>query len=161
MVRATAKAAGGRVWILTDRGAFRSTTTGFEPLEVGPRRLEPRQPPVQGGARITALASDSLGHIWVGTDRGVYITNSEEWWQKLGRADGVPYENITCLHIAPGGDVWAGTNEGAWRLRDGYFRYFWGRHGSVTTTSRRSGPIARGAPGSKPRPESPASKRSR
>ena len=24
-------------------------------------------------------------------------------------------------------DVWAGTAEGAWRLRDGQFRYFWGR----------------------------------
>ncbi len=51
VVRQTAKAAGGRVWILTDRGAFRSTTTGFEPLEVGPRRLEPRQLPAQGGAQ--------------------------------------------------------------------------------------------------------------
>jgi Two component regulator propeller len=127
VVRATARAAGGRVWILTDRGPFRSTATGFEPLESGPRRLEPRQPAVRGGARITALASDRSGHIWVGTDRGVYITNGEDWWQRLGGADGVPNESITCLHIAPGGDVWAGTSEGAWRLRDGHFRYFWGR----------------------------------
>src|SRR5262249_1646174 len=36
-------------------------------------------------------------------------------------------EVMTCLHLAPNGDVWGGTAEGAWRLRDGRFRYFWGR----------------------------------
>src|SRR5262249_25113435 len=40
---------------------------------------------------------------------------------------GVPFERINCLHLAAGGDVWAGTPEGAWRLRDGRFRYFWGK----------------------------------
>jgi hypothetical protein len=34
---------------------------------------------------------------------------------------------MTCLHLAPNGDVWGGTPEGAWRLRGGQFRYFWGR----------------------------------
>ena len=33
---------------------------------------------------------------------------------------------MTCLHLADNGDVWGGTNEGAWRLRNGQFRYFWG-----------------------------------
>jgi hypothetical protein len=126
-VIATARAASGRIWLLTDRGAFRSTGAGYEPLAVGARRLEPGQPPVPATARITALAADPLGHIWAGTDRGVYITNGEEWWQELGRHDGVPYEIIKCLHLAKNGDVWAGTPEGAWRLRDGHFRYFWGK----------------------------------
>ena len=126
-VTATAKTGGGRIWLLTDKGPFRSSATGFEPLVVGPRQLEPGQPAVVGNPRITALVADQLDHIWVGTESGVFITDGKEWWQKLDRQDGVPFERISCLHLAPNGDVWAGTSEGAWRLRDGRFRYFWGK----------------------------------
>jgi ligand-binding sensor domain-containing protein len=121
-VLSTAKAASGRVWLLTDHGAFRSTTGGYEPLGIGPRQREPGQPDVRSDARITALAADPIGHIWVGTERGVYQSDGEQWWHELRGRDGVPYERITCLHIAPRGDVWAGTPEGAWRMQDGRFR---------------------------------------
>jgi hypothetical protein len=126
-IRATAMTRGGRLWILTDRGAFRSTESRFEPLLVGPRQREPGQPDVHSDAPINALVADKIGHIWIGTDRGVYITDGKDWWHKLGSQDGVPYEKIQCLHLAPNGDLWAGTPEGAWRLRDGRFRYFWGK----------------------------------
>ena len=126
-VLAAAKAADGTVWVLTDQGPLRSTATGFDPLEIGPRRPEPGQPQVHWNTQIRTLTSDTLGHIWVGTDRGVFISDGNQWWQKLGRHDGVPYEVVNCLHLAPNGDVWAGSPEGAWRLRDGEFRYFWGR----------------------------------
>jgi len=126
-VRSAARSASGRFWVLTDRGLFRSTPEGYEPTNVGPTLPEPGQPEVTWNARVTTLENDSLGHIWVGTDRGILLTDGEQWWQKLGREDGVPYEAIRCLHLATNGDVWAGTSEGAWRLRDGQFRYFWGR----------------------------------
>ena len=125
-VLSAARSAGGRVWVVTDRGAFRSSGETYEPLEVGPRQLEPGQPPVKAGARMVAVAADAVGHVWVATDRGLYITDGEQWWQSLDRRDGVPYESMTCLNLSPNGDVWGGTNEGAWRLRDGQFRYFWG-----------------------------------
>ena len=121
-----AKAASGRVWVVTTAGAFRSAGDHYEPLEVGPRNLEPGQPAVKASARVVAVAADGVGQVWVATNRGLYITDGEEWWQALDRADGVPYEVMTCLHLAPNGDVWGGTTEGAWRLRDGHFRYFWG-----------------------------------
>ncbi|AMV38949.1 hypothetical protein [Planctomyces sp. SH-PL62] len=126
-VLAAARAANGRVWVLTDDGPFRSTATGYEPLEVGPRHPEPGQPGVDWNTKIQTMTADPLGQIWVGTDRGVVLCDGEQWWLKLGRRDGMPFEDINCLHLAANGDVWAGTPEGAWRLRDGAFRYFWGR----------------------------------
>jgi hypothetical protein len=76
---------------------------------------------------VTAVAADRLGHLWAATDAGLYVTDGDQCWHHLGRQDGMPYEALTCLHLAANGDVWAGTPEGAWRLRQGQFRYFWGR----------------------------------
>ena len=126
-VLAAARAANGRVWVLTDGGPFRSTADGYERLEVGPRHPEPGQREVHWNTRIQTLTADPLGQIWIGTDRGVFLSDGEQWWLKLGRHDGMPYEDVRAIHLAPNGDVWGGTPEGAWRLRDGVFRYFWGR----------------------------------
>ncbi|OYT70871.1 MAG: transcriptional regulator, partial [Armatimonadetes bacterium CP1_7O] len=38
-----------------------------------------------------------------------------------------PHGFIRCLAFAPNGDLWAGTPEGACRLRDGKWSYFWGK----------------------------------
>ena len=125
-VLSAARSAGGRVWVVTDRGAFRSSGDSYRPLEVGPRQLEPGQPrSSQAPAwwRSPRTASDRSGSR---PTAGSISPTVSEWWQSLDRRDGVPYEAMTCLHLAPNGDVWGGTSEGAWRLRDGQFRYFWG-----------------------------------
>jgi hypothetical protein len=126
-VLSAARGAGGTVWVVTDQGAFSTGGDGYVPLEIGPRRPEPGQPPVRPGTRVVAVAADRLGHLWAATTTGLYATDGGGWWQRLGGQDGVPIEAMTCLHLAPNGDVWGGTSEGAWRLRDGQFRYFWGR----------------------------------
>jgi hypothetical protein len=126
-VLSAARAASGRVWVVTDQGAFSSSAAGYVPLDNRPQRLEPGQPPIRAGIRVVAVAADRQGHIWAATDAGLVVTDGNQWWQTLGRQDGVPYEAMTCLHLAPNGDVWGGTAQGAWRLRDGQFRYFWGQ----------------------------------
>jgi hypothetical protein len=126
-ILSAARGANGKVWVVTDRGALASSGGAYVPLVVGPRRPEPGQPPVRADVKVAAVAADRLGHLWAATDAGLFATDGEGWWQALDRRDGVPYEAMTCLHLAPNGDVWGGTAEGAWRLRDGQFRYFWGR----------------------------------
>lgn len=126
-IRSAAKAANGTVWVVTDRGVFSSRDGKYAPLVIGPVRPEPGQPPIRADLRVVAVAVDRLGHLWAATNAGLIVTDGEQWWQGLNRQDAVPYEIMTCLHLAPNGDIWGGTAEGAWRLRDGQFRYFWGR----------------------------------
>jgi hypothetical protein len=126
-VLSAAKAANGRVWVVTDKGAFVSEAGGYAPLKFAPQKLEPGQPAVPAEAKIVAVAADRIGHVWAATDRGLFVTNGDQWYSRLARQDGVPFEEMTCLHLAANGDLWGGTTQGAWRLRDGQFRYFWGK----------------------------------
>jgi hypothetical protein len=126
-VLSAARATGGLVWVVTDQGAFAAEGGKYSPLAMGPRTLEPGQPPVPDNLRLVAVAADRAGHLWAATDHGVFVTDGRQWWQGLRRQDDVPYEEMTCVHLAPNGDVWGGTSQGAWRLRDGEFRYFWGQ----------------------------------
>lgn len=130
-ILSAAQSSQGDVWVLTDQGPFRSPEEGgdgkYVPLEVGPRRPEPGQSPVSPFSQINQIVGDPLGHIWLATTRGVFICDGKQWRQPLNRRDGVPIDSVQCLHLAPNGDVWAGTREGAWRLRDGQYRYFWGK----------------------------------
>ncbi len=83
--------------------------------------------------------SDSLGHLWVGARSGLILGDGEGWWLSreavIASASTVslatelvpPYGNIRCLAFAPNGDLWAGTPEGACRLREGKWSYFWGK----------------------------------
>lgn len=125
IVRSAARSAGGTLWIVTDRGAFQSAGDRFEPLSL-PARLAPHQPQIKSRSTVTAVAADRRGHLWAATPVGLYATDGRSWWQVLDRSDGVPREDLLCLHLAPNGDLWAGTRAGAWRLRQGRFLYFAG-----------------------------------
>lgn len=86
--------------------------------------------------------SDSIGHLWIGARSGLILGDGAGWW--LSREAAVasdkgmlsmppqtelvpPYAPIHCLAFAPNGDLWAGTPEGACRLRNGKWSYFWGK----------------------------------
>ena len=90
-----------------------------------PRELN--EPAIPADLRVVAVAADRLGHIWAASNKGLLATDGENWWQLLTGQDGVPFEAMTCLHLASNGDVWGGTAEGAWRMHNGQFRDFWGK----------------------------------
>lgn len=77
--------------------------------------------------RFRTGLSDSIGHLWLGTPSGLVLTDGRGWWYHLRGEDGLPYEEVTCLALAPNGDVWVGTSQGACRGREGHWSYFWGK----------------------------------
>jgi hypothetical protein len=135
-VHSAAKAFGGAVWVVTDKGSYRITGNKAAPL-MTPTLFKPWQPAVMPGLKVRQVVNDAAGHVWVATSAGLYVTDGDQWWQSIDRRDGMPYENMTCVFLSPNGDVWGGTTEGAWRLRAGRFRYFWGKRwlpGNVVST---------------------------
>ena len=126
-VLSAAKSASGRIWVVTEKGAFRSEGNGFEPIVKPQKPRELNEPPILPEVRVVAVTVDRLGHIWAATTKGLLVTDGEDWWQPITCQDGVPIEAMTCLELTANGDVWGGTSEGAWRMRNGQFRYFWGR----------------------------------
>lgn len=82
--------------------------------------------PVDWGALPSPVTRDLLAlgsRLCVATDRGVAVLRGMALTSLRG-ADGLPYEDTTCL--APGfdGDLWIGTSRGAIRQTDGEFHYF-------------------------------------
>lgn len=123
-VRSAAKAGSGAILVVTDRGSYRIAGGRAQTLRE-PVRRKPMQPETTP-ALFRAVTSDADGHVWVASTNGLFVTDGDQWWQPIDHLDGVPFDRMTCLHLAANGDVWGGTTEGAFRLRAGRFRYFWG-----------------------------------
>lgn len=76
---------------------------------------------------IRSVFGDQDGHVWLATTHGAFITDGADWWQPLNAEDGMPREDLNCIAVASNGDIWGGTEAGAWRFRAGTWRYFRGR----------------------------------
>ncbi len=126
VILSAARTRRGVTWVVTDRGGFEQVNGRYQPLGP-PRVVKPHGPYVRTDTVVNCVAADSDGHIWAGTTTGVYVTDGGIVWHGLERADGMPIEDVRTLLIARNGDVWGGTEQGAWRLRDGRFRYFYGQ----------------------------------
>jgi hypothetical protein len=99
-------------WFGTDHGLF------FRTKSTGPvQRHEPYGVEGPLATRITALARDSRGVIWVGTPLGLSLRNPEGHWSHVRGREGLPVEDITALAIDRRDNVWIGTSKGAVRYR--------------------------------------------
>ncbi|UCH34836.1 MAG: hypothetical protein JSV65_00335 [Armatimonadota bacterium] len=108
----------GVLWVATDAGLWRwdgSSWDGFAPGRAH------AGPPAMG---VSALALDARGTLWVGTNAGIGLFDREGWWEHVKGKDGLPYEQVTCIKIAPDGAVWTGFPIGCARLREGEWDYF-------------------------------------
>ncbi len=107
-VLSAAKAKSGAIWIVTDKGAYRSQGEAYIPLEE-PRHFLPHQPPIGVDTVVRAVTSDKDGHVWAATTSGLYATDGNQWWQHFDRRDGMPYDDVRCVFLAANGDIWGGT----------------------------------------------------
>jgi hypothetical protein len=63
--------------------------------------------------KITGLAVDSKGALWVGTPLGLSRLDSSGVWSHFQGRQGLPVENITSLAIDKDDNLWIGTSHGA------------------------------------------------
>lgn len=85
--------------------------------------------PVDWGALPSPVTRDMLAlgsRVYVATDRGVAVLRGMALTALRG-ADGLPYEDATCLAAGFDGDLWIGTTRGAIRKTGEEYHYFGGQ----------------------------------
>lgn len=65
--------------------------------------------------RVEGVGIDGKGRIWFASPQGVGVLENGGWKLYTG-AEGLPYNDFTCLAIGPDNEVWFGTRIGAIRL---------------------------------------------
>ena len=75
---------------------------------------------------IRAVAYDASGSLWFAAPQGVGYRISEERWQLFTGAEGLPFNDFTCIGTGPK-SVWFGTTNGAIQYRDGEWLFRQGR----------------------------------
>lgn len=75
---------------------------------------------------IYAVAYDESGRLWFAAPQGVGRRISDDDWTLFTGAEGLPYNDFTCMATGPKG-VWFGTTNGAILYRDGAWAFRQGR----------------------------------
>jgi ligand-binding sensor domain-containing protein len=70
---------------------------------------------------VNTINQDKDGFLWVASDNGLFRYNGLRF-ERFGREDGLPQDDVTGLAVSPGGAVWAGTPVGIAYLSGGRFR---------------------------------------
>jgi ligand-binding sensor domain-containing protein len=123
-----ADAGNGAVWATTRDGAFLIERSGFRALPVGPGRMP--------DASLTGVAVEPSGRVWFATGENanqpdgrpavgaVRFDPADSSFVLVGLAQGMPTDTLAGVTVAPNGDVWFASREGAIRWRDGAVRTF-------------------------------------
>lgn len=87
--------------------------------------------PVQGDERwapidVRAVTYDTQGRLWFASPQGVGCRATKGDWRLFTGADGLPYNDFTCMAAGSTG-VWFGTTNGAIRFHQGEWSFRQGR----------------------------------
>jgi signal transduction histidine kinase/CheY-like chemotaxis protein/streptogramin lyase len=69
---------------------------------------------------VNRINQDKDGFLWVATDNGLFRYNGRRF-ERFGREDGLPQDDVTALAVSARGPVWAGTPVGIAYLSAGRF----------------------------------------
>lgn len=95
----------GYLWIATHGGLARFDGVRFA---VYTRSEHPGLP----SDRLTALALDADGTLWIGSERSGLARLRDGVVEAFTPPDGLPIGAVTRLHVGPGGDLWIGSEDG-------------------------------------------------
>lgn len=97
---------GGVIWCGTDLGLYKKDGKAWKRHETygvdGPL-----------ATKVTALARDTQGGLWVGTPLGLSLMKTDGTWKHVQGKQGMPYENVTALACDGNDNLWIGTTFGA------------------------------------------------
>jgi hypothetical protein len=64
-------------------------------------------------SRVTSLAIDSKGTLWIGTPLGLTRRTAEGRWGHVRGKEGLPHEEVTAISVNAQDELWLGTTAGA------------------------------------------------
>lgn len=111
---------GGEVAVAADSGLYLGDGRTWRMAL--PRQGEVCWAPVD----VRAVAYDASGALWFAAPQGVGCRVSAEEWKLFTGADGLPFNDFTCMAAGPKG-IWFGTTNGAIQYRDGSWAFRQGR----------------------------------
>lgn len=86
------------------------------------------------GSLVQAIATDSQGRVWFGTEAGLSIWNGNTFFN-LTRENGLPSDNISAL-LADGDTMWiSATGGGLFRFERNQLRLFHAENGGIPTNT--------------------------
>jgi signal transduction histidine kinase/ligand-binding sensor domain-containing protein len=93
----------GTVWYRNaENHLTRLVGNSFEPLPSGSG---------PGNSRVNCMVTDSSGHLWLGTDAGIWVWNGTQFQNVTPTNSGLPV-NVEFLSLAEDGGLWAVVNGG-------------------------------------------------
>ncbi len=72
---------------------------------------------------VNCVAFDSVGYVWVGTDKGVCVYDGKGHWLSAREVPELPRGCINAMTFTPDGNKWFATSTGLVLLKDGKLKY--------------------------------------
>ena len=74
--------------------------------------------------KVNCVSFDSVGYVWVGTDKGVNVYDGRGHWLSSKEVGNLPKGNIKAMAFANDGSRWFATSTGLVLLKDGSLKYY-------------------------------------
>ncbi len=78
---------------------------------------------------IKGIVEDRQGCLWIATYGAGLIKYQNKKFTTIGTGEGLASMKVGCLSLGSGDDIWMGTTNGLYQIRDGKIRHYGGKDG--------------------------------